>query len=491
MLHHRSISTTKNARHLDRNLLKYRRKPMSVNHLRKYLLASGLVFLPAVAWSQFAVPPAFRNASEPQWELTGSAQLTAGDPPGYDLPGAGWLRLTENEVLMSGSALYTGATFSAEEGVIIDFDYVMWMRNEQSNMAGDGLSLYLYDVSLGMDGALSGGNLGYCGGEGGYLGVGFDAFGHFPTGVTCGGPGGPGDPIPNTVAVRGPMSAGNPLVTNVGGQMLNNPDAIERPLARSARIILIPTGVADSPFLISVLNGPSGAPVPVITNQPFPYAAPEQLSIGFSGANDGATQVHEVRLNNVAVPAEVQVDVAMTSPASRRVGEAVSYTLSVRNNRLSNSLLSAKLDVPASAPLINSRIPELINKTWTCTATGAGTSCPAASGSGDIADLGNYMMGQDGDLTFVFQGEVDPAATCDASVGNLASVMFAEGIGFIDQNPDNNQSTSAAFVVDCSDPPINPTAPQRIPTMSAWGLGLLSLGFIGWSWRHQRRIRKT
>jgi len=463
---------------------------MSFNYFKKHLLLAGIAFLPAIAWSQFVVPPAFRNASEPQWELTGSAQLTAATPPGYDAIGSGWLRLTENLVLQNGSALYTGATFSAEEGVIIDFDYVMWMKYPSNNLAADGLSFYLYDAALGMGGSNAGGDLGYCGGEGGYLGVGFDAFGYFSTDASCGGPGGQDvQRIPNTIAVRGPTSAGNPFVANVGVPALNNPDATARPVDRSARITLTPTGDSNSPFLISVLDGPSGIPAPVITNQPFPYAAPEQLSIGFSGSTGGATEIHEVRLNSVAVPADVQIDLAMTSPSIRRRGDTVSYSLSVKNNTLSNSPLSAKIDDPASAPLINDRVDALVNKTWTCTATGADTSCPAASGSGDIADLGHYTMGQDGALNFVFQGEVVQDAACNASVGNSATIHFADDAGFIDQDLSNNRSSSAAFAVECTEPPITLKPPHRIPTVGAWGLGLLSLGLMGWGLHSQRRTR--
>ncbi len=463
---------------------------MSFNYFKKHVLLAGIAFLPAIAWSQFVVPPAFRSASEPQWDLTGTAQLTAASPPGYDAVGAGWLRLTENTLFQNGSALYKGATFSAEEGVIIDFDYVMWMKSTSINLAADGLSFYLYDASKGMTGSKAGGDLGYCGGEGGYLGVGFDAFGYFSTDESCGGAGGEETVlVPNSIVVRGPLPDGNPFVANVSVPALNNPDVTARPVDRSARVILTPTGDAASPFLVSVLDGPSGAPVPVITNQPFPYAAPEQLSIGFSGATGGATQVHEVRLNSVSVPADVQIDLAMTSPSIRRKGDTVSYSLSVKNNTLSNSPLSAKIDVPASAPLINDRVDALVNKTWTCTATGADTSCPAASGSGDIADLGHYTMGQDGALNFVFQGEVDQNAACNASVGNSATIHFADDAGFVDQDLSNNRSSSAAFVVDCTAPPITVKPPHRIPTVGAWGLGLLSLGLMGWGLHSQRRTR--
>lgn len=461
---------------------------MSFNYFKKHVLLAGIAFLPAIAWSQFVVPPAFRNASEPQWELTGTAKLTAASPPGYDAVGSGWLRLNENIQTQNGSASYKGATFSAEEGVIVDFDYVMWMKHTPQNLAADGLSFYLYDASRGMNGSKAGADLGYCGGEGGYLGVGFDAYGYFSTTVSC-GENISATRVPNTIGVRGPISQRNPLVASVNVPALNNPDATSRPTERSARIILTPTGDTNSPFLVSVLDGPLGAPIPVITNQPFPYAAPEQLSIGFSGSTGGATEIHELRLNSVAVPADVQIDLAMTSPSIRRRGDTVSYSLSVKNNTLSNSPLSAKIDDPASAPLINDRIDALVNKTWTCTATGADTSCPAASGSGDIADLGHYTMGQDGALNFVFQGEVDQNAACNASVGNTATIHFADDAGFVDQDLSNNRSSSAAFVVDCTEPPITLKPPHRIPTVGAWGLGLLSLGLMGWGLHSQRRTR--
>lgn len=464
---------------------------MSYLYFKRYVLLASLAFLPAIAWSQFVVPPAFRDASEPQWNLTGSAQLTAAPSPGHDAAGSGWLRLTENAIQQNGSAQYTGATFSADEGVIIDFDYVMWMKDSPSNLAADGLSFYLYDATQGMTGANPGSDLGYCGGIGGYLGVGFDAFGLFSTTRSCGGI---DDPLvgrePNTIGIRGPRSQGNPHVKGVTVPSLNNPDATARPVDRSARIILVPTGDANSPFLISVLDGPSGAPVPMITDQPFPYAAPAQLSIGFAGSTGGATQIHEVRLNKVAVPADVQIEVAMTSPTSRRRGDPVSYSLSVKNNTLSNSPLAAKIDDPSSAPLINDRIPELINKTWTCTASGVDTTCPAASGSGDIADLGNYTMGQSGELNFIFQGKVDQAAACNASVSNTASVDFAATSGFTDDEPANNQASSTAFVVDCSAGPINPVPAKPVPALGVWGLSLLSMGLIGWGAIAQRRNRK-
>ncbi len=463
---------------------------MSFNYFKKHVLLAGIAFLPAIAWSQFVVPPAFRNASEPQWELTGTAKLTAASPPGYDAVGSGWLRLNENIQSQNGSASYKGATFSAEEGVIVDFDYVMWMKHRPQNLAADGLSFYLYDASRGMNGSKAGADLGYCGGEGGYLGVGFDAFGYFATDASCGGPGGTGIVrVPNTIAVRGPTSERNPFVAKVNVPALNNPDAVSRPFDRSARIILTPTGDAASPFLVSVLDGPSGAPVPVITNQPFPYAAPEQLSIGFSGSTGGATEIHEVRLNNVAVPADAEIGLAMISPNIRRRGDTVSYSLNVKNNTLSNSPLSARIDDPASAPLINDRMDALVNKTWTCTASGSDTSCPAASGSGDIADLGHYTMGQDGVLSFVFQGQVHQDAACNTSIGNTATIHFADDAGFIDQDLSNNRASSAAFMVDCTEPPITVKPPQPIPTVGTWGLGLLSLGLMGWGIHSQRRAR--
>lgn len=78
---------------------------MSYLYFKRYVLLASLAFLPAIAWSQFVVPPAFSDASEPQWNLTGSAQLTAAPSPGHDAGGSGWLRLTENAIQQNGSAL--------------------------------------------------------------------------------------------------------------------------------------------------------------------------------------------------------------------------------------------------------------------------------------------------------------------------------------------------------------------------------------------------
>ncbi|MCS4292062.1 hypothetical protein M2375_000257 [Comamonas sp. BIGb0152] len=462
---------------------------MSLNSIVRKLMLVALACAPLGAWSKFVVNPAFRNSSQPGWSLTGSAQLTAAVPPGYDPEGDGWLRLTENAVVQTGVTSYTGGSFSATEGVVIDFDYVMWMRNPAQNSAGDGLSFYLYDASKSMSGASSGGGLGYCGGDGGYLGIGFDSFGNFTPSSGCELSG--GAQSPNSIVVRGPLSTRNIYVAGVSVPALNEPTATARPAYRSARIILTPTGDNASPFLVSVEDGPAGALVPVITDQPFPFAAPDQLSIGFAASTGGATEVHEVRMNKAAATADVQIDNTMTSPASRRIGDLVSYSLKVKNNVFPNSILSAEIDDPASAPLVNDSIAELTDKTWTCTASGPGTTCPAASGSGDFSNLGNYTMGQGGELSFVFQGLLDSSATCDASIATTATVNFANTAGFTDQDLSNNRASSAAFVVDCSPlPPITVPKPKPIPSLGIWGLGLLSLGLLVWAVFIQRRTRQ-
>ena len=190
---------------------------MFSNFVMRKLWLVVLACLPLGAWSQFVVDPAFRGSSQPGWSLTGSAQLTAAIPPGHDTDGDGWLRLTDNNISLAGVTSYVGGSFSASEGVVIDFDYVMWMSNPAQNLAGDGLSFYLYDASKSMAGATSGGDLGYCGGDGGYLGIGFDAFGNFTPG--CATPAGLN--TPNSIVVRGPQAGGNPYVAGVREALQN------------------------------------------------------------------------------------------------------------------------------------------------------------------------------------------------------------------------------------------------------------------------------
>ena len=394
--------------------------------------------------SQLVPTPAFRNDQQADWAFIGSgsstAKLTAatGNSSPQDANGQGWLRLTPNQQDVTGTATYSGATFSAQNGVVIDIDYVMWDQN--GGGPADGYSFFLYDkshanpVSQVPNATNVGGNLGYCGKEGVYLGIGFDAYGNFSNGedgsqgcFTRYTPAGstteqndsfsPGR-ASNAIVVRGPSASviaqSNPtgpqcqkgaagdagdLSTCVptpyqylaGVQLpasnsLSNGSATARPSqTRSTRIVLLPTDSTRTAFDAWVFDGPTGSPLTAIFAAPvrINVPAPDNLGIGFTAGTGGASQYHEVRLNKVAEPVNVSVEKKLTSSQSLvRAGDNVKYEFVVSNKDLviEGVTMPAIEVTPAMDLQVNDSIAALTNKRWTCTAS-AGSTCPTMSSS--------------------------------------------------------------------------------------------------------------
>lgn len=431
------------------------------------LLLGGLAAVPAQA--QFKVGSTFRNATEPGWTISGTNNVGTNDSGiltgGYgaipnsvnDAVGNGWLRLSTNLLTQSGTALFTGATFPSTQGVVAEFDYVSW-----GGTGADGLSFFLYDSASNMAGAATGGSLGYCGGAGGYLGIGLDEFGNYssnsPTN-SCAPSGGPGQ-TPDSVAVRGPVSSSNPYV---GGQTLaagiDDPGALTRPGTNRVRVSLVPNGAGG--YRVSVgLGTTSTNIVNVLTNLNFPYAAPANLRMGFAGSTGAVTNIHEIRNLLASAPADIAVTKTVSATPLFR-GQSMSYTVTVANTdiNITDPGNQAPTIDTANAPDITDTLPTSVTgATWTCSAT-PGSTCPAASGSGSLAIAGGYQMAPGGVLTFTISGTVAPAATCGASIPNTATADFSATDGFSDVDPTDNSAT-ANFTVACADLAITKTDNQ-------------------------------
>lgn len=147
----------------------------------------------------------------------GEAYFTSGI---NDPIGSGWLRLTRDLTNQRGFA-YIDRSFPSGMGVLVDFEYKMWRSLDDNTYQGaDGLSVFLFDATVPFSLGGYGGSLGYApntqGGSatglaGGYVGVGFDAYGNFSN-PTEGRIDGPGE-RPNSVALRGPTT-NSPSTTN-------------------------------------------------------------------------------------------------------------------------------------------------------------------------------------------------------------------------------------------------------------------------------------
>ena len=413
-----------------------------------------------------------------------------------DTDGSGWLRLTSNKAKLAGSARYAGAagypnSFSATQGIAIDFDYVMWGKGGNNNWvnnnqaSGDGISVYLYDSSSAspMAGAAYGGSLGYCGAAGVYLGVGFDAIGNFSrdganSGCTSATDLDPGARQPNRIVVRGPSSSviaaqggsGTPYqiagsYTLPSGTTLSNRSATLRSEAtiRNARIVLVPANAAATIYSVSVYDGVKGSALSqVISNVTINVPAPASMSLGFAASTGNAAQFHEVRLNRVTTLVNLAVRKSMTSPAEAtpaptvQVGNTVSYAITLKNQPVKPSTTMGIPLVASDTPTITDSLSQLVNKTWTCVATGENTTCPTAtssasspstdtssSGTGDIAGLSGYTIGGSGSLTFTLTGQVG-ATACAQTFQNTATIKFPDSSGYTNLSSNSALSGNVA-----------------------------------------------
>jgi hypothetical protein len=396
------------------------------------LLLAGYV---APASAQFKLQQDFKGATAPGWTLSNSAILTAASS--IDAPGSGWLRLTDTGGTEKGAAINGGFGFAGNVPVVVEFNYVSW-----GGTGADGMTLVLLDSSTAspLAGAQTGGGLGYCGGAGGYLGIGLDEFGNFSNSADkcMSASGGPGK-TPESLAIRGPLSANNIWVgTSVISGGIDSPTVATRPLPKTVLLSLTPAVAPAVGYTITAqFRAASGQPFQTLfSNIAFPYAAPTNISVAFAGSTGGKTNNHELQGLVAATPDDLQV--TMTGPSSALQGAAVTYNMTVTNN--GNYTLTG-----SDSPTILDTLPvSLSGVTWTCAGT-AGTSCDA-SGIGDI-NIADVTLPANGSITYTITGTLDPAATCGTTVVNSANADFASTTRFLDPDESNNAATISSTVI--------------------------------------------
>lgn len=385
------------------------------------------------ASAQFKLQQSFEGTSATGWTLSNSAMLTA---PSIDPAGSGWLRLTAAVNDEKGLAFNDALTFTANQPVVVQFNYVSW-----GGTGADGMTVFLYDSSISspMSGALDGGGLGYCGGAGGYLAIGLDEYGNFsnPSDKCTTASHGPGFK-PESLVIRGPQSATNAWVTTTsvpGG--IDNPHATSRPSPKTVLLTLtpaIPPGIGYT--ITAQFQSASGQPFQTLfSNVPFSYTPPANLSVGFSGSTGGSNNTHELRGLVTATPDDLQVGV--TGPTAVMQGASVTYTVTVTNN---GSYTLSSSDAPTIADTLPASID---NPTWTCVG-GGGASCDA-SGSGNI-NTTNVTLPPNGSVTYTITGTLDASTTCESTVANTASAQFASSTSFLDPDETNNSATVNSIV---------------------------------------------
>ncbi|MGC5223377.1 DUF7507 domain-containing protein [Micromonospora sp. DT81.3] len=381
----------------------------STTHRRHHILPMALAILlattglTAVARPAAADPPTggspivdetFTGASaaDPAWSIQGDTCLTGAPSGAVPLPGEaqipscvahrtgpvppmngapnGYLQLTDAAGNRAGSILYN-KPIPASSGISVTFEQYQYGGN-----GADGIGFFLVDgsTSLTQTGGL-GGSLGYAqrngepGVNGGYLGVGLDAFGNFfddgeNRGANC--PAGQRSPTnasgaiaPNVITLRGPgaglsgycwLDATVPKpITNPTkpGTTLNGGSGTLRAASldaskRTVNVQVTPVTAADpvARVIVQVRYTDAG---PWVTELaiPAPPNTPSTYKFGFSASTGGSNDVHLIRQTSIdtIIPlASLQLEKQIDRRAGRQplppiitVGTEIPYQYIVTN----------------------------------------------------------------------------------------------------------------------------------------------------------------
>ena len=329
-----------------------------------FLLLTVVFFSANKAYAQFAISEDFRGSGNPNIIIggpggsAGTAYLTSGidDPVNQ-----GWLRLTTSDANQRGYA-YINNSFPSTEGVLVDFEYKMWRDVNDNYRGADGIGVYLFDASVPFQIGGLGGSLGYApnGGNGlagGYVGVGFDAYGNFSN-PTEGRNLGPGE-VPNAVVLRGPTT-NNASTTNVylsgvalGDRDGNNNDIRSRneidyntqtstrptdaQFYRRVQIEILPLN-ADGVYYQIIVRWKKSptANFTELINYTTTQAPPALLKLGFGASTGGGVNYHEIRNLLVTTPGNLRVDKRANKDFLRTVNSGganqITYTIEINND---------------------------------------------------------------------------------------------------------------------------------------------------------------
>ena len=176
----------------------------------------------------------------------------------------------------------------------------------------------------------------------------------------------------------------------------------------------------------------NGALLPMISSS-------QSLMVGYAASTGGSTNYHEIR--NLLVTnagTSTAIDLGITNTASvttATIGSPITYTVTARNYGPNN--------ITATGVGITDNVPtNITGVTWTCAVVAgspSGTSCGAASGSGNVLNTtANLPYG--GAVTYTITGTV--SAPSPAQLTNTASLGIPGSV--TDYNPNDNSATVAS-----------------------------------------------
>lgn len=349
---------------------------LQIGVLQQTVITLLLCFCISHTYGQFTILEDFKGSADPDVIIGDNAFLTSGieDPVNN-----GWLRLTSDEQNQKGYA-YVNRSFPSTLGVILDFEYKMWREVETTNgiHGADGFSIFLFDAQYGpgnFELGAYGGSLGYAnsnlnppnqntpGLSGGYIGIGFDAYGNF-TMQSEGKMGGSTGLSPNSITVRGPttsnFSTSNPYLTGVTINPNNttvdallmsgdsedniidfNENSSQRPINsdfyRRVQVEISPNTIGTYDIVVRWTKQ-YGMPMVELLNYTTNHVPPTLLKVGFAASTGSGVNNHEIRNLRVTTPDNVRVNkfanknMLVYGTPSNNDDDVINYTIEIEND---------------------------------------------------------------------------------------------------------------------------------------------------------------
>ncbi|WP_062207803.1 DUF11 domain-containing protein [Streptomyces sp. NBRC 109706] len=359
-----------------------------------------------------AEPPPDASALGP---CDGADQTTAPVPPPGVTPG--YLQLTDSGTYRTGGVVYN-RPLPGNGGLQVTFDQYQYGTNPDGAGA-DGIGFFLVDGSTNLTSTgATGGSLGYAqrnlepGVDGGYVGVGLDAYGNFVNDFENRGNGCPDDQrspvtvdaqVPNTVTLRGPgqgiegycylTSTITPDATAPAGYVSTLPGSLREqgtdpePALRTVQITVSPDELPTVEVDIDFHDG-NGLQT-VLTTQ-LTEEAPETYKFGFSASTGGFFDTHLIR--DVSAMSVEELDnlnlvktVTSGTTEPYAIGDTVTYEFLVTNT--------------GTTPLTDVTVTDPDVTDVSCPRTTLG---PAGSATSSMVCTGSHVIEEGDTLTDVF-----------------------------------------------------------------------------------------
>jgi len=353
-----------------------------------------------------------------------------------DSAGNGALRLTSNANSQAGFVI-NQTPISTASGLQISFDMYQY-----DGTGADGIAFFLIDGadSPTQPGAF-GGSLGYssnntggAGLVGGYVGVGFDAFGNFSSSDF--GTGGPGAHA-NSITVRGSEDSGYKFVATkpASGSLAIN-GTTDRADARCHVTISIST---NNIMTVYVDYEDGRGPIKELSDINLNTingagSLPDNLKFGFSASTGGSNDIHEISGLSVDTLSP-NVSVKATQSGTFTQGETGQFTLAAKNDAGAEATTG---DITVTDTLPAGLTPTAASGDgWTCGINGQTITCTRP---GDGANALN-------------PGDSAPNITVTAAISNTAGASLSNmsHVATANNNAVNDAGSTNTFTVAAGD----------------------------------------